>query len=114
ILDVLGGGALAENQRALAVGGRLIGIALMRGTHAEVDLGLWLRKRQRLIGSTLRARSIDEQARVTARFVSEMLPGFHSGDLVPLIDSQFKMSEIGAAATRLAANATIGKVVLEW
>ncbi len=114
ILDVLGGGALAENLAALAIGGRLVSIALMHGTHAELDMARLLRKRQRIIGSTLRARSVDEKARITARFSAEALPGFDAGELAPVIDRSFAMTEVRQAAERLASNATIGKVTLEW
>ena len=58
VLDPVGASYLADNQAVLALDGRLVIIGLMGGMQTEVNLGLMMMKRQRIIGSTLRARSI--------------------------------------------------------
>ncbi len=115
ILDVLGGGpALMQNLNALAVCGRLVMIAMMQGAKAEIDLRVLLGKRLRIIGSTLRSRSVDEKARIVERFKEEVWPGFSSGELKPVIDATFPMTRAKDAAARLASNETVGKVVVTW
>jgi len=58
ILDHIGANYLALNMRALAVGGTLLIIGVMSGAKAELNLALMMVKRQRIIGSVLRSRSI--------------------------------------------------------
>src|SRR5438093_10323680 len=43
------------------------------------DLGLLMRKRARLVGSTLRSRSRVEKAAIVARFREELLSSFDAG-----------------------------------
>src|SRR2546427_2129084 len=62
ILDHIGAAYLAKNLAALAVGGRLVVIGLMGGAQGEVNLAQLLIRRLALIGSTLRARSVEEKA----------------------------------------------------
>src|SRR5438132_5154890 len=64
VLDHIGAAYLAQNLAALALGGRLVLIGLMGGAQGEVNLAQLLIRRLALIGSTLRARSIGEKARI--------------------------------------------------
>ncbi|MDP6970592.1 MAG: NAD(P)H-quinone oxidoreductase, partial [Pseudomonadales bacterium] len=62
ILDPVGGSYLADNLASLRLDGRLVIIGLMGGATSEVNLGLMIMKRLRVIGSTLRARTISAKA----------------------------------------------------
>ena len=64
ILDPVGAGYLKANLRSLRTDGRLVIIGLMGGAVAELELGLMMMKRLRVIGSTLRARSIAAKSAV--------------------------------------------------
>ena len=112
ILDPVGGAYLSDNQRALATGGRLVLIGLLGGRTAEVDLGRMLVKRQRLIGSTLRARSDAEKASIIAGIAAEVWPAVIDGRLRPVIDTTMPVAAAGEAHRHLASNATTGKVIL--
>src|SRR5206468_10708001 len=68
ILDHIGAAYLAKNLAALAVGGRLVVIGLMGGAQGEVNLAQLLIRRLALIGSTLRARSVEEKAGIVEGF----------------------------------------------
>src|SRR6266568_602554 len=54
ILDLVGGNYFSANLEALALRGRLICVGTMAGAKSEIDLGLLLRKRANIIGTTLR------------------------------------------------------------
>jgi len=112
VLDPVGGAALAGNVRLLARGGRLVLIATMGGGTAELDLRAVLTKRLRIVGSTLRARPLDEKADLTAAFVRNVLPGFDDGRFRPLVDSVFPLERAVEAHRRMASNANVGKIVL--
>ena len=112
VLDPVGGATLAGNVRLLARRGRLVLIATMGGGAAELDLRAVLTKRLRLVGSTLRARSLAEKADLAAAFVRDVLPGFSDGRFRPLVDSVFPLERAADAHRRMAANANVGKIVL--
>ena len=112
ILDVVGGEEIDRNLHAVAPRGTIVQVGLMGGGSVQVNVGLLMGKRARWIGTTLRARPIEEKVAVTRRFASEMLPLFDVGRLRPVIDRQFPFEEIAAAHELMASNANAGKVVI--
>ena len=56
VLDLLGGGALGDNVRALARGGRLVVIGMQQGRRGELDLSALLARRGTVTGTLLRSR----------------------------------------------------------
>jgi len=113
ILDPVGAGYLADNLTSLALNGRLVLIGLMGGAAAEINLGLLMMKRLRIIGSTLRARPIAAKAAVMDQLQAVVWPKIESGEIRPVVDSVYPISEADAAHQHVAANNTIGKVVLQ-
>lgn len=113
ILDPVGGLYLSRNIHALKPLGRLVLIGLLSGPSAELNLGLVLRKRLRIIGSTLRARPLEEKIGFTKRFRDRYWPAFHAGELRPIIDTVFSITEAQAAHNYVFNNKNIGKVILE-
>lgn len=114
VLDPIGATSLAGDLRVLAVGGRVTFIATMAGAAAELDLRLLMRKRARLVGSTLRSRSRAEKAAVVARFREEVLPAFGAGKLKPVVDSVFPATRAAEALQRMRENRNVGKIVISW
>jgi NADPH:quinone reductase-like Zn-dependent oxidoreductase len=84
----------------------------MAGPGAEIDLRAVLSKRLRIIGSTLRSRSIEEKVALTAAFVRDVLPAFADGSLSPVIDCAYPLQNAAEAHRRMAANENVGKIVL--
>jgi NADPH:quinone reductase-like Zn-dependent oxidoreductase len=88
-------------------------IGLMGGAATEINLGLLLMKRIRVIGSTLRARSVAAKSAVMDRLRDVVWPLIEAGRIEPVIDSVVPMADAEAAHARVASDATIGKVLLE-
>lgn len=113
ILDVIGGDEANRNLAALAPRATLVQVGLMGGATTPINIGLLMAKRAHWIGTTLRARPIEEKAAVCRRFVAEMIPLFESGALRPVIDSRFALTDIADAHRHMEANANIGKILLD-
>ncbi len=113
ILDVVGGDYTARNLRAVAAKGTIVQVGVMAGGNAPFDLGTLLSKRVRLIGTVLRARPVEEKIALTQRFAAEILPLFDAGALRPVIDSRYPLTEIANAHEAMAANANVGKIVVD-
>lgn len=113
-LDLVGGAWLSETVAALADGGTLMLVGLVAGAKAQLPLGAVLTKRLRLIGTTLRARPLEEKIAVARGFERQVLPRFASGQLRPVIDAVLPMHDVAAGLERLASNATFGKLILTW
>ncbi len=113
VLDPVGGAYLADNLNCLGLDGALVIIGLMGGMQTEVNLGLMLMKRLRVIGSTLRARSIAEKARIMDALAERVWPLIEAGRIKPIVEKVMPMAEAGAAHDLIASDVTFGKVLLE-
>lgn len=112
ILDVVGGAYLADNVRSLSAKGRMIVVGLMGGSKAEIDLGLLLRGRLQIRGTTLRARPLEEKALAVRAFEKMILPHIASGRVRTVVDRTFPLADAADAHRVIEANENFGKVVL--
>ncbi|HEY6053039.1 MAG TPA: zinc-binding dehydrogenase [Gaiellaceae bacterium] len=112
ILELVGGDNLAHNLELLATGGRVVVIGLGAGARAEIDFGQVMRRRARLQGSTLRARSLDEKALVVAALERQVLPLLAAGRVVVPVEAAFPLADAPAGYERFAAGGKLGKIVL--
>jgi putative PIG3 family NAD(P)H quinone oxidoreductase len=112
ILDPVGARYFADNIAALALEGRLLLIGLMGGAASEVNLGQLMMKRLKVIGSTLRARPIAKKADVMDHLRRRVWPLFATGEMVPIVDATFPITQAEEAHALVASDATFGKVVL--
>ena len=113
ILDHLGGQYLERDLEVLAPEGRLVLIGSMGGGQATIDTSLILRKRARLIGSTLRARSSAEKASIIGQLVARFRDAIVAGRVRPVIDSTFPLADASSAHARMQAGENFGKIVLK-
>src|SRR5262245_61377056 len=114
ILDLVGAAYLKPNLDSLATLGRLIFVGTTSGSKAEVDYGVVMRKRLRIMGTSLRTRSIEEKATATRLFAQHVLPLLANGTVRPVIDSVFKVEQVHEAHKRVESNESFGKVVLTF
>jgi putative PIG3 family NAD(P)H quinone oxidoreductase len=113
ILDLVGGSYLAANLDALALKGRLMFVGTTGGASAQLDFSRVMGKRLRIIGTVLRARSIEEKARATRLFAAHVLPLLERETVRPVIDKVYRMDEVRAAHERMESNESFGKIVLK-
>lgn len=113
ILDPVGGKYFEDNLSVLSMEGRLLLIGLMGGTKSQIDLGPILMKRQKIIGSTIRARSSFIKGKVMNDLHQKVWPYFKSKKLNPIIHTTMNIKEANKAHEVMEKNENIGKIVLE-
>ena len=114
VVDLVGGDYLRDNLRVLAPRGRLVVVGLTAGNRSELDLGVVLRKRLKIIGTALRSRAPEEKAALAREFAQRVVPFFESRQLRPVIERVYPFEQIAAAHAEMASNTTFGKLVLRW
>jgi putative PIG3 family NAD(P)H quinone oxidoreductase len=112
VLDHLGAPAIAGNLDALTTRGRLVIVGLLAGSKAEIDLATMLRKRLTVVGTTLRARPLDEKIAATRLFAECVLSWLERGLVWPVVDRVFDFDQVRSAEERMVSNVGFGKIVL--
>lgn len=113
VLDMVGKDYAALNLHSLKAGGRWVVIASLTGAKVEMDLQRIMLKRLTLTGSTLRSRSADEKARLTAAVEAAAWPWIVSGAVRPPIHAVHPLDRAADAHAALEAGAHVGKIMLE-
>jgi putative PIG3 family NAD(P)H quinone oxidoreductase len=112
VLDSIGAPYLEDNLASLAVGGRLVLIGLMGGAKAELDLGALLARRLSVIGSTLRARPVEEKAAIVRGFVARFSDDLAAGRIRAVVDRVLPLAQAADAHRAMKASEHFGKIVL--
>ena len=112
VLDMVGGDYIEKNLKCLAIEGRLVFIAFLRGSRAEVDWRFVMLKRQTITGSTMRASPHERKAAIARGLRERVWPLFESGKLRPVIYRVFPLAEAAAAHALMESSQHIGKIML--
>jgi NADPH:quinone reductase len=112
VLELIGGNYLKEDLQCVVNQGRIVIVGLLGGASTEVDLGTVLGKRLQIIGTTLRARPIEQKLAVMRAFDKSLVPLIAEGVLKAIVDKVYSLKEAAAAHEHVASNESFGKVVL--
>jgi NADPH2:quinone reductase len=112
ILDMVGGDYIERNYEAAAVEGRIVQIAFLGSSKANVDFRRIMLKRLHHTGSTLRSRSVEDKGLIARAVADKVMPLIAAGKVRPVMDSTFPLAEAAKAHARMETSAHIGKIVL--
>ena len=112
ILDMVGGDYIQRNINLLAVEGRIVYIAFLRGPKADVNFLPLMLKRGVLTGSTLRARSVEQKGAIAASLARQVWPLLDHGKVKPEIYRTFPLVQAADAHRLMETSEHIGKIVL--
>ena len=112
ILDMVGGDYLPKNLACLALEGRLVNVAYMKGSKIEVDFLPVMLKRLTITGSTLRPRTVEQKAVIAEELEARVWPLLATGRVKPIIDATFPLAQAADAHRHLEAGEHVGKVIL--
>jgi NADPH2:quinone reductase len=113
ILDMVGGPYMQRNIKALANDGRLVQIAFLQGSKAELNMMEVMTRRLTLTGSTLRPQSDLAKACIADQLSEQVWPLLSAGTVATVMDQEFDLADAAAAHTRMESSAHIGKIVLK-
>lgn len=112
VLELVGGGYLAEDLRCIQTLGRIVLVGLLAGAKTELDLGLVLRRRVRIMGTVLRSRPLEEKIAAVRAFEAQVVPLLVRGAVRPVVDCVMPLADATRAHERMASNVGFGKIVL--
>ena len=112
VLDMVGGDYVARNLKLLALDGRHVSIGMLRGPEAKIDIPLMLKKRLTLYGTTLRARPIEQKAKITEALKATVWPLLESKKVKPVIEKTFPLKDAHLAHAHMESGTHFGKIVL--
>ena len=113
IIDFVAAPYFQSNLELLTLDGRLVMLALLGGGKlSQANLLPILRKRLRIMGSTLRNRSLAYKTSLSQALFEFAWPHFLAGRLKPVIDQTLAWTDIARAHRIMEANQNAGKIVL--
>jgi len=113
ILDMVAGDYVARNLSLAAVDGRIVIIAFLGGSQAQLDLRPLMVRRLTLTGSTLRPQSIAAKGAIAAALRERVWPLIEAGRVSPKIFQTFGLEQASEAHALMESSVHIGKIVLE-
>ncbi|MBU6258097.1 MAG: NAD(P)H-quinone oxidoreductase [Burkholderiales bacterium] len=114
VLDMVAGPYLGRELGCVAEDGRIAIIAVQGGVAAQIDVGLVLRKRIAITGSTLRPRTIEYKAALARQLKAQAWPLLESGRVRPVIHQVYPAPQAAAAHALMESSTHVGKIVLSW
>ena len=112
VLDMVAGDYTPRNVQCLAVEGRLVQIAFLRGSRVELDLMPLMQKRLTVTGSTLRPRPVEEKGAIAVALRQHVWPLLETGQVRPVIFKTYPLAQAADAHRLMESSAHIGKIVL--
>ncbi len=112
VLDMVGGGYIARNIKALAPEGRLINIAYLNGSKVELDFVSVMLKRLTLTGSTLRSQSKERKSKIAKALIKNIWPLIEQQKMRPQISQIFHLTDAVNAHRLMESSNHIGKILL--
>ncbi|TYB39709.1 NAD(P)H-quinone oxidoreductase [Micromonospora sp. AP08] len=112
VLDNVGPNNLDRNIGLLARGGRIVIIGSQGGRQGSFNIGPLMAKQATVHATSLRQRGRAEKGEIVRATQAAFWPLIESRKLLPVVDSQFPMSDALAAHKHLESGVHIGKVLL--
>jgi len=113
ILDMVGGDYFQKNLSALAMEGRLVHVAFLKGAKIEVNLAPIMMKRLTVTGSTLRPRTVEQKGAIAAQLHRTVWPLLEKKTVRPVIYRTFPLTQAAEAHRLMESSEHIGKIVQE-
>lgn len=112
ILELVGAVHMSENFDALAPLGRIVIVGARPGDEATFTLRELMRRRGRVIGTTLRTRPLEQKADLVQEFAKRVVPHLADGTIVPIVDRVFDLNAAADALDQVRLPGKFGKILV--
>lgn len=112
ILELVGAVHMSENLASLATLGRIVIVGARPGDESTITLRELMRRRGRVIGTTLRTRPLEEKADLVQAFGRRVVAALAAGTMVPIVDRVFELDHAAEALDQLRLPGKFGKLLL--
>ncbi|PCI50126.1 MAG: NAD(P)H-quinone oxidoreductase [Alphaproteobacteria bacterium] len=112
LLDMIAGDYMKRNFMVMAVEGRIVMIAVLRGPKIKANILPIMLKRLTFTGSTLRARETEFKADIAQNLKTNVWPLIEQGKIKPVISKIFALKDAAKAHTFLESGKNMGKTIL--
>lgn len=112
ILDMVGGDYIERNLKCLALEGRLVQIAFLKGSRVECDWRFVMLKRLTITGTTLRASPARRKNEIARELGARVWPLFEQGRVKTFIHARFDLADAPRAHELMESSAHLGKIML--
>jgi NADPH2:quinone reductase len=112
ILDMVAGDYIARDMQCLADDGRIVIIAQLGGSRADVDTSQVMRRRLTITGSTLRPRPVAFKGAIARALREQAWPLLEKGAIKPIVHATFPLAEASKAHAMMESGENIGKIIL--
>lgn len=113
ILDMVGGAYIRKNIGVLRRDGRLVFIAFLQGSKAEIDFMPVMLNRLSITGSTMRPRSVEAKAAIRDALKREIWPALADKRLRTHLCAAYPLAQAADAHRLMESSRHIGKIVLQ-
>jgi NADPH:quinone reductase len=113
VLELVGAPNFRADMRALGTGGRIMVIGTGAGHAAELDFRVLMMKRGRVLGSTLRARPLEQKAAATRLVEARVLPLVEGGRFRVPVAATYPLERAAEAYQHFVRGGKLGKIILE-
>jgi NADPH2:quinone reductase len=113
VLDMVAGSYLERDVQLAAEDGRIVIIAFLGGTRAEMDWRPVMVKRLTITGSTLRPLPVARKGEIARALRTHIWPLLESGRVRPVISKVFPLEQAAQAHALMESSEHIGKIILE-
>jgi NADPH:quinone reductase len=114
VLELVGAPNLQADIDALTSWGRVVIVGTGAGADASLSLRALMAKRGRILGTTLRARPLEQKAAAVQTFANEVVPHLASARLHAVVDRIFPVEDAAAAFGAMASSGKFGKILLAF
>ena len=113
VIDCLGGANMGDCLPYVARGCRWIMIATLAGDVSPINLRTMYMKGIKLIGSTLRSRSVEMKTRILRELTENVWGKVATREIVPTLFKVLPLDEAGEAHAMMCRGDQVGKIVLK-
>jgi putative PIG3 family NAD(P)H quinone oxidoreductase len=113
ILDIVGGPYMQKNITLLKPYGRLVNLAFLQGSKAELNMANLLFKQASWHGMTLRSRAREYKAYLAEQIRANVWGWLEDKVICPYIFTEFPLDEAEKAHATMQQNLNLGKILLK-